>query len=290
MSTAFTKDTGIKVTFVRATSRQLFPRVLAEHNAGRLGADFVDFTDLTFVLQLVEKGVLTVPHKIPNWDAIAPVMKDPQGRWYTFMRLTQAIGVNTAIVKPADMPVGFADLLAPKWKNRLAMPTIDAGGSSFAVQAFLKEKMPGDYWKALKTQNPRVYPSVAPTVTNLVRGEFAAAIVGASTVIQQMRAGAPLKVVYAKEGTPAFPQSGGATVSAKNPNAAKLYLNWIMSKRCGDVIATTGNYGSHPDAKPPQAKDVDFPTQDKLWTVPAEHWVKVRIPYSTEWRATFGTK
>jgi iron(III) transport system substrate-binding protein len=290
MSEDFTNLTGIKINFVRGTSRQILPRVLAEHSAGRLGADFVDFTDLTFILELVDKGILAVPHKVPSWDKLADVYKDPQGRWYTFMLLTQMIGVNSGIVKPEELPTSFADLLHPRWKDRIGMPTIDAGGSSFAAQAFLKENMPGDFWRALRAQNPRIYPSVAPTVTNLVRGEISVAITGTTSVIQQLSMGAPLKAIFPKEGVPSFPQSGGIPATAKNPNAAKLYLNYVVSLRAGQIIATTGNYGAHADAPPPKAPGVEFPPQSALWSISAEQWVKIRDSYSKEWREIFGTK
>ncbi|MGE3244947.1 MAG: ABC transporter substrate-binding protein [Beijerinckiaceae bacterium] len=252
LSDAFTKDTGIKISFVRATSGKLYPRVLAEFAAGRLGADFVDLTDLTFVLDLAKKGVLAVPHKTPSWDKIPASLKDSEGRWYTFMRLVQVIGVNTAIVKPGEEPKGFAELLDPKWKGRIGMPTIDAGGSAFSVQAFVREVVDKDYWKKMKAQEPRVYPSIAPTVTNLVRGEVHAILAGGSSIVAQMKRGAPVKVIFPSEGVPAFTLSGGVTKSARNPNAAKLYLNYITSKRGGSVIGTVGDYGTHPDAVPPK--------------------------------------
>ncbi|MGE3244948.1 MAG: ABC transporter substrate-binding protein [Beijerinckiaceae bacterium] len=290
LSDAFTKDTGIRVSFVRATSGKLYPRILAEFAAGRLNADYVDLTDLTFVKQLVRKGVLNVPYKPPSWDKLSPKLKDPQGRWFSFIRLSQVIGVNKAIVKPEDMPKGFADLLLPRWKGKIGMPSIDAGGSSFALQAFLKEEMGKDFWQKLKAQNPRIYPSVAPSVTDMVRGETQISLAGASTVIARMKAGAPVALVFPKEGVPVFPLTGGITVAAKHPNAAKLYINYITSKRGGDVIATTGNYSINPDAKKPDLLNLDYPAQDKLWTVEADHWEKVRDTYSKEWRSVFGTQ
>lgn len=290
LSAAFTKDTGIKVNFVRATSRKMYPRVLAEHTAGRLTADFVDLTDVTFILDLVGKGVLTVPHKTPSWDKIKTRLKDPQGRWVTFMLLTQSIGVNTALVKPADEPKSFKDLLDPKWKGKIGMPTIDAGGSAFSVQAFLREVVDPDFWKKLAAQKPRVYPSVSPTVTDMVRGEVSIALAGSTTVLNQRKSGAPAKVIIPEEGLPAFPLSGGVTSSAKHPNAAKLYVNYITSARGGSVIATTGNYSTNPDADIPTGPGVTFPPASKLWSVEANHWIKVREAYSTEWRDTFGTK
>ncbi len=290
LSDAFTKDTGIRINFVRGTSGKMYPRILAEFGAGRLGADFVDLTDLTFVISLAEKGVLSVPHKTPDADRIAGNLKDEQHRWYTFMRLVQVIGVNTALVKPEEEPKSFADLLDPKWKGRIGMPTIDAGGSAFSVQAFMREVVDKDYWTKMRAQNPRVYPSIAPTVSNLVRGEVHVITAGGSSIVQQMMKGAPVKVIFASEGVPSFTLSGGIVKGAKNENAAKLYLNYVLSKRGGSVISSVGDYASHPDAPKPRNDRVGYPDQAKLWIVPAAHYLKVRDPYSVEWRATFGTK
>jgi iron(III) transport system substrate-binding protein len=290
LSEAFTKDTGIKINFVRATSGRLYPRVMAEFSAGKLAADFVDLTDLTFVMELSNNGVLSVPHKTPSWDKIPANMKDKDGRWYTFMRLVQVIGVNTALVKSEEEPKSFADLLKPHWKDRIGMPTIDAGGSAFSVQAFVREVVDKDYWNKMKAQNPRVYPSIAPTVTNLARGEVHVTMAGGSSIVQQMKQGAPVKVVFASEGVPSFTLSGGVTKSAKNINAAKVYLNYVLSKRGGSAIASVGDYGSHPDSPAPTNPGVDYPSQDKLWIIPGDHYMKVRDSYSQEWRTTFGTK
>lgn len=290
LSDAFTKDTGVKVSFVRATSGKLFPRVLAEYSAGRLGADYIDLTDLTFIKELVRKGVLNVPHKPPSWDKLSVKLKEEEGRWFSFIRLSQVIGVNKAIVKAEDMPASFADLLKPRWKGKIGMPSIDAGGSSFSVQAFLKEEMGKDFWQRLKAQNPRIYPSVAPSVSDMVRGETHLTLAGASTVIARMKAGAPVALVFPKEGVPVFPLTGGITVTAKHPNAAKLYINYVTSKRGGNVIATTGNYAIHPGANKPDLLNLDYPPQDKLWSIDADHWEKVRDVYSKEWRTVFGTQ
>lgn len=288
LSEAFTKDTGIQINHVRTTSQKLYPRALAEFSAGRLEADFIDLTDLTMLVDLVDKGVLSVEHKVPNWDKIDADLMDPEGRWYTFLRLVQVIGFNTAIVDEANAPTSFSDLLDPKWKDKIGMPGIEVGGSSFAVQAFLKEKIDTDFWTKFATQSPRVYPSVAPTVTDLARGEVEVALSSASSLYAQQQEGGPVKIVFPEEGLPAFPISGGITSVAPHPNAAKLYLNYIVSKRGGEAIARTGTYGTDPDAPRPSLEGLEFPPRDGLWLVSADHWFEIRDPYVAEWKAAFG--
>ena len=53
----FESDTGLSVEVIRLPSQQMFERVVAEFSAHRLGADYVDTTDITLTDQLMQKGV-----------------------------------------------------------------------------------------------------------------------------------------------------------------------------------------------------------------------------------------
>ena len=108
--------------------------------------------------------------------------------------------------------------------------------------------------------------------------------------LAQIRAGAPLKVIFPVEGIPSFSAAGGITSVAKNPNAAALLLDWMTSKRGGDVIATVGAYGANAGAARPQAEGLDYPPAEKVWNLDADQWMKTREPWMKEWRETFGVK
>ena len=46
------------------------------------------------------------------------------------MRPITAIAVNTETVKEVDYPKSWTDLFDPKWKGKIGMPSMDAGGSA----------------------------------------------------------------------------------------------------------------------------------------------------------------
>src|SRR5215510_455844 len=79
---AFQQDTGIAVEYVRLPTQSMYQRLTAEFAAKKLEADYVDLTDLPLIAQLMERGILTVPHKVPAFDAIPPAIRNPDGRWY----------------------------------------------------------------------------------------------------------------------------------------------------------------------------------------------------------------
>ena len=286
----FTKASGIPTEYVRLITQRLHPRVVTEFSAGKLEADFVDLSDLTLIKDLVDKGVLAKPHKVPVFDRVAPALKDADGRWYTFLRPCSAIVINTARVKDGEIPATWADVLDAKWAGRIGRPSIDAGGSSFSNYMFLRDKVSSDYWSKLAALKPRVYPSLLPAATDVARGETSLMIGGPEPLYEQMKAGAPLKVIFPKEGVACFPDAGGITSSTRRPGAAAVWLNYLISKAGGEVIASTGAYASHPDVPPPAPAGVQYPPPSQVWNIDLEQWTKKRDSYSQEWRTAFGVK
>ena len=286
----FTKASGIATEYVRLITQRLHPRVITEFAAGKLEADFVDLSDLTLIKDLIDKGVLSRGHKVPAFDRIAPALKDAQGRWYTFIRPCSAIVVNTARAKDNEHPASWLDALDPKWAGRIGMPSIDAGGSSFSNYMFLRDHVAADTWSRLAALKPRVYPSLLPATTDVARGETSLLIGGPEPLYEQIKAGAPLKVIFPTEGVACFPDAGGITASSKRPNAAAVWLNYLTSKAGGEVVAATGGYAIRPDVAPPKPAGVQYPPPSQVWDIDIEQWTLKRDAYSREWRAAFGVK
>ena len=285
---AFQQDSGIQVEIIRLVSERLFQRATAEFAAGKLMADYIDLTDLTLVRELVAKGVLNHPYKVPSFANIPDRIKDPDGRWYAFYRPVSVIGINTELVPDAEAPKTWHDLLDDKWQGRIGLQDIDVGGSAFTMYMYLRDVTAPDYWARLAAQQPRIYPGVAPAVTDMVRGEISAVAVGTPLLVSQIAQGAPVKIVFPSDGFPSFPVSGGIPTSAKHPNAAALLLNWLTSKRGGAVIGNGGSYPANSKAPAPQTQGIAFPSADRVWNIDIVQWEKLRTSYSNDWRKTFG--
>jgi len=286
---AFKKDTGLEVSHMRLTSGQMFERVTSEFAANRLDADYVDLTDMSLVARLVEQKILA-PYKVESFDALPAELRADDGSYYQFMRSIMVVSVNNALVNDADTPKSWQDLLDPKFKGVIGMASIDAGGTAFSSYAFMKEKLGDDYWKKLAAQSPRIYPTATPVMTDIVRGETFLGINPISLPLAQIDSGAPITIVYPQEGLPAFPIAGGMTSSAKNRNAAQVFLDWLTSKRGGEVIASTAAYALNPDAPNPTFGDSALPSNDQLFNVSEKTWLELRQPYTEEWRSHFGSR
>jgi len=288
---AFQQDTGIAVEYVRLPTQTMYQRITSEYAAKKLEADYVDLTDLPLIAQLMERGILSVPHRVPAFDAIPAAIKNPDGRWYSLVRPVGVIAVNRSRVGDADIPKSWKDLLNPKWKGVIGTPSIDAGGSVLTMYSFLREKVDPDFAKKLAVLTPRIYPAVAPLATDLARAEIAIGMGAiAEPVALQMKAGAPMRVVFPSEGISSFPAAGGISSTAKNPNAAALFLDWMTSRHGGNVVARGGAYPANPGSERPHLEGLDYPPADQVWNLKIDEWMAERDTRMKEWRETFGVK
>ena len=99
--------------------------------------------------------------------------------------------------------------------------------------------------------------------------------------------GAPIKIFFPPEGTPANPYATGIPKTAANPNAAKLFLNWCLSTEGQTfMIKEFGNLTSLKVA-PVYPEGFD-PKVVKVWFPKFDEYVKLHEPWVAEWDKTFG--
>ena len=285
----FQADTGLSVDVVRLTSQPMFDRTMAEFSAHKLGADYVDTTDITLTDQLAQKGVLR-GFKTPTFGSIEPVLRDGDGRWYSIIRSIMVIGVNTALVKPADVPATWNDLLDPKFKGKIGFASIDSGGTSYSMYYFMRQRFGLDYWKKLAAQEARIVPSAAPVVTDLARGETSVGLDPVSSMIAGAATGAPIKIVTPGEGVPSFGISGGITTTAPHPHAAELWMDWITSRRGAAAIGDTAAYGILRGEPTPVVAGVTLPPENKIYNIRIADYLSSRDAYTKEWHQLFGNR
>jgi iron(III) transport system substrate-binding protein len=200
------------------------------------------------------------------------------------------VGVNTAVVKPSDLPTKWSDLIDPRWKGKIGLASIDAGGTTYAAYFFLRQKYGIDFWKKLAAQEPRIGPSAATVLTDVERGESSIAIDPHESFVGGIGLGAPLKIAYLSGGLPAFGISGGITSTAPHPHAAQLWLDWITSKRGGAVLASGGSYAINPAAPAPTVPGFRLPPVAELYNIRAADYNQSREMYTKEWHQIFGTR
>lgn len=239
--TAFEKRyPGVKVIYSRGDSPQTVVKILNEAKAGRLEADVVGGTGTSAPLQ--KAGLLTT-YKVMNWDAIPAERKDPNGYWTSNILYFHTPAVNTDLVKAADIPAKLEDLLAPKWKGKIAWSTSSLGGPAFIGSVLVgmgQEKGMEFLRKLAKQEIINLGVSARAAVERVSASEYAVAL-GILNFHAQIDAdkGAPIRWL------PLEPVLGTFSVEAvlkdaPRPNAARLFVDFLMSEDAARVLANAG--------------------------------------------------
>jgi iron(III) transport system substrate-binding protein len=162
-----------------------------------------------------------------------------------------------------------------------------SGGTTWTRIMFERQVLGEDYWKKQAATHPILYPSGAPMSDSLVRGEVAMGPLLYNAIYPKQKDGAPIAIFFPPEGTPANPYATGIPKTAANPNAAKLFLNWCLSKEGQTfMIKELGNLTALKVA-PVYPEGFD-PKVVKVWFPKFEEYVKLHETWVAEWDKTFG--
>ncbi|MGD9844011.1 MAG: ABC transporter substrate-binding protein [Variibacter sp.] len=279
---------GIKVQVVRTTAQVAFQRVSQEIKASAMQVDVLSSTDIGHYVYLKEKNLLEkyVPD---NASKVLDVYKnyDPDGFYHVTSAGLIGIGYNTSKLKEADAPKNWPDLLDPKWKDKIALghPGFSGYVGTWAVS--LKKLYGWEFFEKLAKNNPQVGRSINDTVTMLNAGERIVAGSGpAGTLMNSVQKGNPLAMMYPTDGTVLIIAPSGIMKGVKHPNAARLFMEYLLTVEASTVWVKHFNEAMRPEVSAlpgsKSAKDVKtiHPTVEEI-TKGIPELIK-------QWRDTFG--
>jgi iron(III) transport system substrate-binding protein len=114
-----TKFPGIAVRVERSGAERVFQRIGQEFASNIHAVDVVNSSDASHFIVWRRDGLLApfVPEDVAKHYPAE--QKDPDGLFAGFRAGLSVIGYNTNLVKAADAPKSFADLLQPKWAGKM---------------------------------------------------------------------------------------------------------------------------------------------------------------------------
>ena len=94
-------------------------KAMSEFRSGAYLADVL-MTDVSYGSLFIKEGI-SHPFTTPDVKRYVRGSYDENGQWYTMYMLTMALMYNRNMVKPADVPRSYQDLLDPKWKGKMLL-------------------------------------------------------------------------------------------------------------------------------------------------------------------------
>lgn len=272
---------GIKVEIVRAPGSRLATRIASELAANQLSADVIDMSDRGLMAGISSAFATYAPPNAAEYPASVKTIPNvwPKSTWGFVL-------VHNVAALP-EGPASWADLTKPAYKGKIGVVTANSGGSTWTTTMFERKVLGDDYWHKLRANDPLVYPSGSPLASGLVRGEVVAGAAQSNSVVPMIAQGAPLKVAYPPEGVPVTVSAAGVAATARNPNAARLYLNWSLSEEGQRAwVEGQGGFSLLPSAGMPKGATAET----KLWLPDPAEYVELRNPWITEWNTLYNVQ
>ena len=239
---AFEKKYGIKTSFIRGGTGSILAKIDAEKDNPQ--GDVWYGGTLDPHSQAGEMDLLEA-YQSPNLQFIPDALKDPakrKGNYSSAIYLgILGFGVNTERLAKLNLPVPkcWKDLIDPKYKNEIQAADPQSSGTAYTqIATFIQLWGEDEAFKYLKELNKNVsqYTKSGNTATrNTARGEASIGIGFLHEHSLEREKGAPVEIIVPCEGTGY--EIGGVSVikGARNPENAKLFVDWALSKEAQEL-------------------------------------------------------
>jgi len=238
----------IKVDLFRQGTTGLMTKALAEAQAGKHAFDVISLGIME--IQLLKKKELVARYASPEAKEFAPGLKDKDGFWTSMSVLQFVIGYNTSLMSGKKVPRDWPDLLNPSWKDGLIGAERDGTVWYASMLQYWGRNKALQFMKQLSAQRPHLERGNTLRTQMMAAGEFPMAIVHAHKVEQFKAKGAPLDWVTTADPIVTQPFVLAAARHSRSPNAARLFLDFVLSKKGQLVIKENGSMPARPDMTP----------------------------------------
>jgi iron(III) transport system substrate-binding protein len=272
----------IEPKLFRLGSTQIVIKVLQEHRGGVHLFDVLSATSFQFYE--IFKEELFQKYDSPERRAFFDDFKDKEGYWTSAYHNASVIAYNTELVKPADVPKSYNDLLHPKWKGKMLMDNRETEWYASMLQVLGREKglalMRGLAKQDLSYRNGRTLITQV-----LASGEAPLAVNNYDHLVQSAKKrGAPVESIAANPVISRVTPLGLGRY-APHPNVGKLFVDFSLSEEGQKILRSFGRSSSRKGIEPDelQKKGVKLYVSDIALA-------KDYARYDKEYREVFGLK
>lgn len=265
----------------RATGEKLIQRITTEIKAGRHLADVYIISGLQAWL-LKDAGYIA-PYRSPERDRVNSALKDREGYWSGIYWNLEVLGYQTKLVPAHEVPKRWEDLASPRWKSQVGLEEEDVQWYASILQLMGEEKGK-ELMRRIAQQRPQIRRGHTLLGQLMAAGEFALApTLRVHEAEALRRRGAPVDWHAIEPLAPNPPVCVMLPKSAPRPNAAKVFIDYILSRDGQEVLRQMGRNSSRVDVE----QSIARVTKVKLMEMDWEKVQKNYARYATEFREIF---
>ena len=238
----------IKAKAVRLNSARIVQRYTAESQAGTFLADILDTSDSR--IEFFRRKGMIQPYYTPMAEKFDKRFVQPQGYWVANRVTMLVLGYNIRLVKAAEAPRRYEDLLDPKWKDQISLEREDSHWFMALMDHWGEEKGKA-FFQRLRGQKPKIRTGHTHLAQLIAAGEDPLSPnIHSQGMASGQRRGAPVDWLNLE---PVISSSNVSALAknAPHPHAALLFLDFILNKEGGQrVIREVNRIPTHPEVLP----------------------------------------
>ena len=237
----------IKAQSLRAGAPELAEKFLFEKRAGKYIADVVRVLD--FDVERFKRENLVARYPSPAAEKFSPAMKDSEGYWATDDYTIKVMAYNTKLVAEKEAPKSWFDLLDPKWQAKFMIEILD-----YRLYAGWEQRLGVEQAtklaEGMARQKILLRRGAAQIAELLAAGEAPLAQAYVHHVEVLKAKGAPVEWIRTFDPLVALRGAVAISANAPHPSAARLFVDYYLSKEAQQIVRTWGKIPGHPEVEP----------------------------------------
>ena len=237
----------VKTETLRLVTDSLLTKILTEARAGVFNADVIEIPGIAG--NIVKKEGLLAKYASPEAEAYPASMIDSDGTWTSFFIHTLVLVYNSQLVKKEDLPRSYEQLINSRWKQKIVLRDEDFETFGMMLKVMGREKGL-NFMRRLSAQGVELRNSFTLAVQAVASGEIPLGMNLYGTHTEEFKKkGAPVDWVPMEFVlTTVEPLAVGAR--APRPSAARLFVDFLLSKEAQTLMRERSRIPSRPDVPP----------------------------------------
>lgn len=249
-SAAFEKQyPPIRIEIFRSGAGVIANRISSEYAAKNYRFDVVQGVSSRGVIPAFRRRGVIAAYPSPEQKFVASDLKDKDGYWSAMYVNTIVLAYNTRLVKPAEAPKSYDDLLLPRWKGKKISNDTEYFAWFDGLLKYWGREKALAYFRKLAAQDQVFQRGSRGRLQLAMAGEFPLATAYGPHVEGYMSRGAPIDWVALEPVVFIF-DSVSLAGKPPHPAAAKLFIDFLFSKSSQMKLREMNRIPSRVDVEP----------------------------------------
>lgn len=243
------KNPGVVVEWVRDGTPKILAKLRAEIEAGQPQPDVLLIADVVTMEGLKAEGRL-MAYPGANVSAIDASLVDKDKTYFSTKLITTGIVYNA---QAPFVPQSWSDLNKPEAKNLVVLPSPLTSGAAMIHTVTLTGNLTEgwDFYGALAKNGAQASGGNGDVLKAVSGGDKMYGMIVDYMPIREKAKGAPVEFVFPKEGVSAVTEPAAILSTAHNPEAAKAFIDFLLSEEGQKLAVTQGYVPARADAGMP---------------------------------------